>query len=296
MLLQVLAAHVPPSARGPSDPLPVATVTVDDLPGRRGRWRPVAALLLLTLLLLSLLWTLTRSGRPAETITVPGGLYSVTTGNGDRVPVELAPFVIDRTEVTNRAWTACVQRGGCVAPPDESATRTGYFSRRSFAGHPVLFVSHPQAAAYCALQGKRLPTAAEWEVAATFAPATNRLWRYPWGEVFQPAFVVGGDLHDDTAAVGSRSPQGDSPLGVADMAGNVAEWTATPQNAAPDEPRASPNSLPPLLNGADPAAYIVKGGSFRDGAGGLLPAATPAETAATQAPWLGFRCASTPLP
>ncbi|MGL4650918.1 MAG: formylglycine-generating enzyme family protein, partial [Caldilineaceae bacterium] len=225
--------------------------------------------------------------------------------DGSRVSVRLDAFHIDRTEVTNAAWAACVARGGCLPPqPVSSATRAAYFGEPAFKTHPVVNVTQSEAAAFCALQGKRLPTAAEWEVAATLAPATQRLWRYPWGEAFAPSLVVGSDSHEDTAPVRSRSTRGDSPLGAADMAGNVAEWTATPTGAQPDQPLTLPLvETGPVLDTAplanDPqrdtlaSAYVVKGGSFLSAAAELLPAASPSEVATARANWLGFRCAST---
>jgi formylglycine-generating enzyme required for sulfatase activity len=56
------------------------------------------------------------------------------------------------------------------------------------------------------------------------------------------------------------------------MAGNVAEWTASP---APDEP----------------GAFLIKGGSFLDGAHGVQVNATASAPQEDAAPWLGFRCA-----
>jgi iron(II)-dependent oxidoreductase len=133
---------------------------------------------------------------------------------------------------------------------------------------------------YCAWAGKRLPSAVEWEVAAGYALSTQRQYIYPWGDQFQ---VQRANNHltgiEDTQTVGSYHPIGDSPWRASDMAGNVAEWTAT--NVGKD-PTASANA---------PDRFLVKGGSFRDPADGLAVAAGEMVEATTGAPWLGVRCA-----
>jgi formylglycine-generating enzyme required for sulfatase activity len=130
-------------------------------------------------------------------------------------------------------------------------------------------VPFASAQAFCLWAGKRLPSAAEWEAAARYAPFTQRYYPYPWGEAYEADYAVGAETADDTLAVGSRSPAGDSPAGAADMAGNVAEWTAT----------ASGNDA------------VVKGGAYRDGAEELRATAAQFVPGARAEPWLGFRCA-----
>ena len=78
----------------------------------------------------------------------------------------------------------------------------------------------------------------------------------------------------DTMQVGSFRPAGDSPLGGADMAGNVAEWTSTPF----------------MQDGV--TLYLVKGGTFGDAAEGLRTAALVPAAPRTTAKWLGVRCAA----
>jgi sulfatase modifying factor 1 len=102
--------------------------------------------------------------------------------------------------------------------------------------HPVVQVSWQDAMAYCqwlnqAHGGKlpegwyfRLPTEAEWEKAARGKYGQE----WPWGSEFDPKKCNSSEGGvKGTTEVGAYSPQGDSPYGVADMVGNVWEWTHT---------------------------------------------------------------------
>ena len=91
---------------------------------------------------------------------------------------------------------------------------------------PVVHVNWYEAEAFCRWAGRRLPTEAEWEMAATLEPATGRKRRFPWGdapptpECANLDYRAGGTL--DVRAL----PAGDSPVGCRQMIGNVWEWVA----------------------------------------------------------------------
>lgn len=140
-----------------------------------------------------------------------------------RHTVFLDAYWVDQTEVTNAMYALCVAAGDCPPPAaDSSATRADYYTNPAYANYPVLMVSWFQANAYCQWAGRRLLTEAEWEKAAH--GEESRL--YPWGD--QPADCTLANIQGcvgDTQAVGLL-PQGASPYGALDMAGNVWEWVA----------------------------------------------------------------------
>ncbi len=149
------------------------------------------------------------------------------------------PFELDRTEVTRAAYGVFLKETGHPPPRvDELWAEDGWnwVEGAPPAGteqHPVVLVSWYDARAYCLWAGKRLPTEAEWQLAA-LGPAETET-RFPWGNEYKPnAFnhgTVAPPFFDDsdgfhtTAPVGSF-PAGASRDGVLDLFGNAWEWTA----------------------------------------------------------------------
>lgn len=274
-LLAVLEEH--PAAESTTPPLPLEGEPVSRRRGLRLRRVLLVLLALVAVALLGWLRQHLSDRQPSDMVTVPAGRYLVSSwpAGAAQQEVVLSAFQIDRFEATVRQYRVCYERGACPWPASPtSATRPNYLLDPAFADFPMINIDHASAARFCQFMGKRLPTAAEWEVAAAYASMTGRMLRYPWGDEFavqraNSSFSGVGD----TVQVGSYRPAGDSPLGVSDMAGNVAEWTAT------------------SVEVAGRPYYLVRGGSFRSEPAALRTSAAEALPSDTAADWLGVRCA-----
>ncbi len=185
--------------------------------------------------------TYERESDGMEMVYVPEGSFEMGTSTGydDEKPVHdvfIDAFFIDKYEVSNAQYAICVKSGKCNAPIDvSSSTRVIYYGKPGYADYPVINVNWFEAKNYCDWAGGRLPTEAEWEKAARGTDGRT----YPWGEEIDGSKanfcdtncelehkdIFVNDGYADTAPVGSY-PQGASPYGALDMAGNVWEWVS----------------------------------------------------------------------
>lgn len=191
-------------------------------------------------------------------------------------------FWLDRYEVRVRDYMRCVQVGRCEPP--RYADGGERFNRPDY---PVSFVTFADALAYCHFRNARLPREAEFERAARGVKARQ----FPWGNLYNAHVanhgrlgVLENDASDgfaELAPVGSF-PDGKSPEGVFDLAGNVAEWQAEPyrETSRDARPAESPG-----------APRVVRGGGFLSGAAFVRGAARARLSPSVRRPDVGLRCA-----
>ena len=208
---------------------------------------------------------------PAVKNVVTGGMVLIPSGSywmgcnravddecaSDESPyheVTLSGYYIDKTEVTQSEYKKCVDAGECDTPScDWDPTGTP--------NRPVACVDWTQAGEYCAWAGKRLPTEAEWEKAARGTDGR----KYPWGnEDATCEYAVMDDGTDNgcgtdsTWEVCSKSPAGDSPYGLCDMAGNVWEWVSDWYDFGYYTNSPASNPTGPVSG----SGRVIRGGSF----------------------------------
>lgn len=169
--------------------------------------------------------------QPPHTVTVASFWMAKTPVTND----QFERFVEATGHTPEGAWKSCAQRWGPKAP--------------------VVEIRYTDAQAYAAWAGLRLPTEAEWEYAARGRDGRT----YPWGNTWDPArcrnsmrgnaFSAGGP-----APVGSY-PQGASPFGCLDMAGNVLQWCSSKLQSYPYEENDGRED-------ASPAERVQRGGAW----------------------------------
>jgi formylglycine-generating enzyme required for sulfatase activity len=196
---------------------------------------------------------------PAGMVYVPGGAFKMGRNDGDDYEkpahdVTVRPFFMDIYEVTNEDYAKFVAATQHKPPP---GWKNGAFPEGA-GRKPVTGVNFDDAGAYAAWAGKRLPTEEEWEFAAR--GADGRL--YPWGgdkwDSKTRANANAATRPPGLAEIGAY-PDGASPYGVQDLAGNAWEWTSSPLKAyeggeLPEAPAAD--------------AIIIRGGCYLSGLDG----------------------------
>ncbi len=208
-------------------------------------------------------------------VSIPGGEFNLgAPADGEFVfdnekwahAVEIQPFSIARTAVSNRQFLEFVEQGGYTNKElwdpqgwqwrTENALMHPVYWRRGEASRweirsfdqwrplvpdaAVIHVSWYEARAYCRWAGRRLPTEAEWEVAASAEPSEDgqalsaNKRTYPWGEEKPDKFLANLDGHGLGTINVNALPDSDSAFGCRQMIGNVWEWTDTQFAPYPD--------------------------------------------------------------
>lgn len=221
------------------------------------------------------------SDRPSEHVTVriSGGAFimggdetDTTDERGLKGPITLRTFHIDRFEVSNQQ----LER---VFPEHKEKRGLSQGDK-----DPAVNVTWDEAQTYCRSVGMRLPTEAEWEKASR--GTDGRTW--PWGE----GDPRPGVLNYKGAGVGRPTgvdsyPEGASPYGAVNMAGNVWEWTSDWYDPgwyskAPAGGAAGPNAG---------TRKSIRGGSYADDAADARTSNRASAAPGSPSPKIGFRCA-----
>ena len=225
--------------------------------------------------------------------------------------VHLPAFHIDTAPVSNAAYAAFIEAGGYDDPrwwhPDGWTWRSSsgksapaFWSReggqwlRRRLGHvepvpmeePVQHVCWYEADAYARWAGKRLPTEAEWEKAASWDPMACRKRRLPWGDSGEHANL--GQRVLRPSPVGSY-PEGASAYGARQMLGDVWEWTATDFHGYPGFRSYPYKEYSEVFFGHE--YKVLKGGSWATHPSACRPTFRNWDYPIRRQIFAGFRCA-----
>jgi formylglycine-generating enzyme required for sulfatase activity len=207
---------------------------------------------------------------PPRIVRIDGGLLRIGPGDWEAQGVvtprqtTLVAFAIDAYEVNEQRYAECVAAGACDA-----------IALCGEPGRAVAGVTLMQAERYCTFRGGALPTSDELAFAASGAKGR----RYPWGDTGAVCRRAAWGLANGPCGQGADGPEltgahpdGASPDGVHDLAGNVAEWTRPELTDVP--------SIAQTRGGcwADSAASVLRSWHGRD-----LPVTTRSAE-------VGFRC------
>ena len=189
-----------------------------------------------------------------EMVVIPAGKFTFGPPGATK-EISLSAYAIDKYEVTNKQYAKFNLDHKYEAGGDN---------------YPATMVSINDAIAHCEALDKRLPTEEEWEKAAR--GTDGRI--YPWGNEFDKVLCITRESSTVEgqpaliAPVGSCE-KGNSPYGVADMAGNVWEWTS----------------------GHDQRYSVLRGGSFFEGRNSATVFSSLLSITDDAKDYVGFRCA-----
>jgi formylglycine-generating enzyme required for sulfatase activity len=166
---------------------------------------------------------------PADMVLVPGVKFSFNvSANEDFIPnpdvsnieVKIDSFLIDKYPVTNEQYYYFIANSGYFPADTTRYLRNwelGKF-KQGQGKYPVVYLSYEDIQAYCKWEQKRLPTQAEWQLAAQ--GRDKRKW--PWGDEYYGTYC---NNSSDRPTRVDAFPKGQSPWGAIDMVGNVWQMT-----------------------------------------------------------------------
>ena len=263
-----------------------------------------------------------RTPESGAMVSFAGG--RVTIGTDDRAAaydnerpqyqVELRPFLIDRTAVTNgqyldfisddgydrqelwsdagRQW---VTETGAVAPKHWFRDGDSWFhrimdvTRAVDPTRPVCHVCYHEAEAFAKWSGKRLPTEFEWEAAASWDPSTNSARGFPWGDSAPDSKLANVDqLSFDIAPVDTYD-RNVSPIGCYGMIGDTWEWTSSDFGGYPGFESFPYKEYSEEFFGAE--YKVLRGGSWATRPGAIRNSFRNWDYPIRRQIFSGFRCA-----
>ena len=252
---------------------------------------------------------------------IPAGTFqmgeNMTPFSGPAHDVTLSDYCIDTYEVTNDQFAAFLQNlfeqgldnvnedglelfdlddDDDVFPQRIERVPEGYIVVEGYNQHPVTEVFLWSGHTYCGWDAKQLPTEAQWEKAARGTDGRT----YPWGDSMPDCDLtnfgfIGEQCIGDTVDIGSY-PNGVSPYGVHDMAGNVAEWVSDWFGMDYYESSPSLDPIGPEGGWFDDGqgnafeARIVRSGNHATGAGDVQTHYRQPEPPEGSSNGIGFRC------
>jgi gamma-glutamyl hercynylcysteine S-oxide synthase len=257
-----------------------------------------------------------------EMVTVPGGEFIM--GTDDRVRaldnertahvMYLPDFLIDTTPVTNAAFAEFVEDGGYERPELWKSAGWEYIKEESIGAPkhwyqpephswwterfgfdeplnpaaPVVHVSWYEADAYARWTGKRLPTEAEWEKAASWDPLTGTKRLYPWGNDEPTAAHANLDQLSFSPAEVGAYPAGASAYGALGMIGDVWEWSSSDLHAYPGFEAFPYREYSEVFFGPD--YKVLRGGSWATRPGAMRNTFRNWDYPIRRQLFVGFRC------
>lgn len=212
--------------------------------------------------------------------------------------VNLSAYSIDKTEVSVAQYidflNTLQQQGGSAASAHYHPLQPILWDGDTFIPvtenellRPIRYVSWYDAVTYCSWLGKQLPTEAQWEQAAKGDDLENPR-RFPWEEgganCQKAVYFTNKTLCEDYPAEVGSHPDGNTPQGVSDLAGNVSEWVWDWFDRYSEEEQTDPN-------GPDSGKYkILRGGGFRETSDALRTADRVVADPLSRSEGIGFRC------
>jgi len=228
-------------------------------------------------------WPAVSSFDTTGMVRIPAGAFLMGGSVNSEHEVHVAPFYMDKYEVTVALYQRFLQATNRISPEN-------WHQQLQSPNHPVVNVSWDDAVAYAKWTGKRLPTEAQWEYAARggyTGMGGNPKYQYPWGDneshdQANYSGTEGKDQWDGTAPVGRFPPNG---YGLYDMAGNVWEWCSSLNKDYPyerDDGRENLNAK---------GERVLRGGSWLNYPGSLRCAFRFRSNPSYRSGIVGFRCA-----